>query len=104
MTQLADFIRKHGLAALAAGGLLLALALHALNLWLGNLNQDEGWYLYSALEQAAGRLPYRDFFFSQGPLMPRVYGLLAPLWAPMGVAGVRALTALLGLCCAGLAA
>ena len=104
MTQLADFIRKYGLAALAAGALLLALALHALNLWLGNLNQDEGWYLYAALEQAAGRLPYRDFFFSQGPLMPRVYGLLVPLWAPLGVAGGRALTALLGLCGAGLAA
>ena len=104
MTQVNDFLRKHGLAALAVGAGLLAMALHLLNLWLGNLNQDEGWYLYAALERAAGHLPYRDFFFSQGPLMPRVYGLLSPLWAPFGVAGGRALTALLGLGGAGLAA
>ncbi|NLF86250.1 MAG: hypothetical protein GX571_09120, partial [Lentisphaerae bacterium] len=99
-----DFLRKDGRIVLAVSAGLLALALHLLNLWLGNLNQDEGWYLYAALEQAAGRLPYRDFFFSPGPFMPRVYGLLAPLWAPLGVAGGRALTALLGLGGAGLAA
>ena len=104
VTQVNDFLQKNGLAALAVGAGLLALALYVLNLWLGNLNLDEGWYLYAALEQAAGRLPYRDFFFSQGPLMPRVYGLLSPFWAPFGVAGGRALTALLGLCGAVLAA
>ena len=98
MTRENGIIPKDGLIVLAAGALLLALVLYAANLWLGNLNQDEGWYLYAALENAAGRLPYRDFFFSQGPLMPRVYGLLAPLWAPAGVAGGRALTALFGLC------
>jgi hypothetical protein len=98
MTRENGFIPKDGLIVLAVGALLLALVLYAANLWLGNLNQDEGWYLYAALENAAGRLPYRDFFFSQGPLMPRVYGLLAPLWAPAGVAGGRALTALFGLC------
>ena len=104
VTQVNDVIRKYGLAALVVGAGLLALALYVLNLWLGNLNQDEGWYLYAALERAAGRLPYRDFFFSQGPLMPRVYGLLSPFWAPFGVAGGRAVTALLGLGGAGLAA
>jgi hypothetical protein len=99
-----DHFQKHGLTGLALGAVLLAAALYTLNAWLGNLNQDEGWYLYAALEQAAGRLPYRDFFFSQGPFMPRVYGLLAPLWSPQGVAGGRVLTALFGLGGAALAA
>jgi hypothetical protein len=76
---------------------VLALALFAANFWFGPLNQDEGWYLYAALSWNEGRLPYRDFFFTQGPVLPAVYGWLAPLWSPFGVAGGRALTALLGL-------
>jgi hypothetical protein len=84
-----------GLAAVAAAGLACVLA--AANFWFGNLNQDEGWYLYAALESARGRLPYRDFFFTQGPLLPLVYGWLAPLWSPWGVAGGRLLTSVLGL-------
>ncbi len=88
---------RFALPALALGAAVLALALALANGCFGNLNQDEGWYLHAALEQAAGRRPYRDFFFTQGPVMPAVYGLLAPLWADHGVAGGRALTALLGL-------
>lgn len=87
-----------------AGAVLLALALYLLNTWLGTLNQDEGWYLYAALEQSAGRMPYRDFFFSQGPFMPVVYGLLAPLWAPWGLLGGRLLTVGFGLGACGLTA
>jgi hypothetical protein len=86
---------KLGLAALVAVGLGLVLA--AANFWFGNLNQDEGWYLYAALESARGRLPYRDFFFTQGPVMPLLYGWLAPLWSPWGVAGGRLLSGVLGL-------
>ena len=77
--------------------LVLALVLSAANLWFGLLNQDEGWYLYAALETTRGHLPYRDFFFTQGPVLPVVYGWLAPLWAQYGVAGGRMLTLLLGL-------
>ena len=65
--------------------------------WFGNLNQDEGWYLYAARAVADGRMPYRDFFFTQGPLMPYLYGLFAPLWSPHGVLGGRVFTAALGL-------
>ncbi len=36
---------------------------------------------------ADGRMPYRDFFFTQGPLMPYLYGLFAPLWSPHGGGG-----------------
>lgn len=78
--------------------LALTGALYAANLWFGLLNQDEGWYLYAALETMRGHLPYRDFFFTQGPVLPVVYGWLSPLWAPGGVAGGRALTVLLGFC------
>src|SRR5690554_5340670 len=85
-------------------GLLLALCIYGFNLWFGNLNQDEGWYLYAALERSEGRLPYRDFFFTQGPVLPWVYGWLAPVWAGFGLVGGRALTAVLGLAGGGLSA
>ena len=83
-------------AALALAG-CGALGLYAVAVWFGNLNQDEGWYLYAARSVAEGREPYRDFFFTQGPVMPHVYALLAPLWQPFGVLGGRVLTAFLGL-------
>ena len=74
-----------------------SVALYAASVWFGNLNQDEGWYLYAARAVADGRLPYRDFFFTQGPVMPYLYGLFAPLWSPHGVLGGRIFTAVLGL-------
>lgn len=92
-----------GFAGIAAG-----LAVSIFCILFGPLNQDEGWYLYAARLFSEGRYPYRDFFFTQGPVMPAVYGLLAPLWSPFGVLGGRTLTALLGFltafCAAGLAA
>ena len=88
--------RKWVLAAGAAAG-AAAVVIAAAAVWLGPLNQDEGWYLYAALETAAGRLPYRDFFFTQGPVLPMVYGWLAPLWSDAGVLGGRIVTATLGL-------
>ncbi|MDD4101136.1 MAG: hypothetical protein PHU80_00710 [Kiritimatiellae bacterium] len=84
-----------------------ALAMYGFAVWFGNLNQDEGWYLYAARMVAAGKQPYRDFFFTQGPVMPFVYGLFYNIWSGGGVLGGRVLTAFLGLagccCAAGLA-
>jgi hypothetical protein len=95
--------RKWVLAAgMVAGAAAVAIAAAAIA--FGPLNQDEGWYLYAALETAAGRLPYRDFFFTQGPLLPVVYGWLAPLWADTGVLGGRIVTAALGLLASALGA
>lgn len=74
-----------------------SVTLYTAAVWFGNLNQDEGWYLYAARAVADGRMPYRDFFFTQGPLMPYLYGLFAPLWSPHGVLGGRVFTAALGL-------
>jgi hypothetical protein len=80
--------------------LAAALLLLGLNLWFGNLNQDEGWYLYAARQVAAGRLPYADFAFTQGPLMPYAYVPALPWVDAWGVAGGRLYTALLGLAAA----
>ncbi len=41
----------------------------------GPLNADEGWYLYSSQLVFQGLLPYRDFAYTQMPLLPYVYGL-----------------------------
>lgn len=67
------------------------------NLIFGELNQDEGWYLYAARLVQEGQLPFRDFAFTQGPMLPLVYAMGQSLVAQWGLAGGRALTALLGL-------
>lgn len=77
--------------------------LAAANLLFGELNQDEGWYLYAARLVREGDLPYRDFAFTQGPLMPIAYALLFGAVERWGVGGGRAVTALMGLAAAALA-
>ena len=88
-----------GLPWLLAGGGALCVAYFSI--WYGGLNQDEGWYLYAAQMVRAGKMPYRDFFFTQGPALPFVYSALAGLWAPdallSGLLGGRVVTFLLGL-------
>ena len=74
-----------------------AAALAAANVWFGPLNQDEGWYLLAAQNVSRGMVPYRDFLYTQGPVLPFVYGAFADNWSPGGVLGGRILTALLGL-------
>ena len=83
-------------------GVVLAatIALHAANLHLGPLNQDEGWYLYGARLVTEGQLPYVDFVSTQGPVMSFVYAFAYPLTAKWGVAGGRFLTVIFGLACA----
>jgi len=94
-------LRKRGHQFCIWGSLFLAVAaavvLYAFAVWFGNLNQDEGWYLYAARRVADGAAPYRDFFFTQGPVMPYVYGAFSGLWSPYGVLGGRVATACLGL-------
>jgi len=91
--------------SIKAARLLAALAMFviaAMAVWWGGLNQDEGWYLYAAQMVRDGFLPYRDFFFTQGPAMPFVYSVLAPAWtstsSPLhGLIGGRVVTLALGL-------
>ena len=64
----------------SAAAILLAAVVAAftaaLAVWWGGVNQDEGWYLYAARLVGEGKLPYRDFFFTQGPVLPFVYSVL----------------------------
>lgn len=83
--------------------LAAALLLSGGSVLFGNLNQDEGWYLYAAGMVDRGVEPYRDFAFTQGPMLPRVYALFYGVVRGQGVLGARVLTALLGLAGCGLA-
>lgn len=74
-----------------------AVALAAANVWLGPLNQDEGWYLLAGRNGVRGLVPYRDFFYTQGPVHPLVYSAFAGSWSWGGVLGGRVFTALIGL-------
>jgi len=81
----------------------LSILLSATNLFLGDLNQDEGWYLYAAKQVAVGKVLYHDFMFTQGPALPVVYSVLFPIIEKLGVGGGRLITALFGLGAAGMA-
>ncbi|NLG34594.1 MAG: hypothetical protein GX548_04485 [Lentisphaerae bacterium] len=72
------------------------LSLSGLNFWMGELNQDEGWYLYAAGQIREGRLPYRDFAFTQPPLLPLVYSWGYGWIERFGVAGGRAMSWIFG--------
>lgn len=77
------------------GGAVLGFTLlcYLANVFLGMLNQDEGWYLYAARLVMEGSVPHRDFFFTQGTVMPVVYACLGWCWSSLGVLGGRLLTA-----------
>jgi len=79
------------------------LVLFAASLWLGEVNQDEGWYLYAGRLAAEGELPFIDFATTQGPVMSLAYAAAWPLVRAWGVAGGRLFTAALGLLTAALA-
>ena len=64
--------------------------------WMGGLNQDEGWYLYAANLVSSGKLPYRDFAYTQGPVLPIVYSAFADVWRHEGLLGARIFTLALG--------
>ncbi len=76
---------------------LAVVVLGGASVWMGGLNQDEGWYLYAANLVAEGKMPYRDFFFTQGPVLPRFYSAFAWAWRGGGLLGARILTLAIGL-------
>ena len=82
---------------------VFTLGLFGASLWLGPLNQDEGWYLYGGRLVAEGKLPFVDFATTQGPVMSVAYAAAWPLARTWGVMGGRLFTAGLGLVTAALA-
>ena len=72
------------------------VVLGAAAVWLGGLNQDEGWYLYAANMVAEGKTLYKDFFFTQGPTMPSFYRAFTWIWGAWGLLGARIFTLVLG--------
>ena len=98
MRRILDFARAGRAPWILAA--VVSACLSFLAVWFGGLNQDEGWYLYAAQMVRAGKLPFRDFFYTQGPAMPIVYSVLAPVWgmdSPLhGLLGGRLLTLVLG--------
>lgn len=99
MSRFADLTKSFRTPWLLATAAALCLSVAAV--WWGGLNQDEGWYLYAAQMVHAGKLPYHDFFYTQGPAMPFVYSALSPIWtmpgSPLhGLLGGRILTLLFG--------
>ena len=65
------------------GLLLLVLAVHGVSafwhVFHGSLNADEGFYALAARAVWQGELPYRDFGYTQMPLLPYVNGLVFQL-------------------------
>lgn len=84
-------MKRYGVLALFAFAVLAGAAV-----MLGGLNQDEGWYLYAANLVAEGKMPYRDFFYTQGPLLPLVYSAFTPAWETLGLLGGRLVTVAIG--------
>jgi hypothetical protein len=80
-----------------SGAVLATLLLFGMNLYFGDLNQDEGWYLYGAKLVKEGKLPYVDFASTQGPVLSFCYSLGYPLVERFGIAGGRLLTCCLGI-------
>lgn len=72
----------------------LALALPVVS--FGRLTADEGWYLLASMNVADGQQPYRDFLFTQTPLLPYVYAVALSVVGPTLVAA-RFVSMLFGL-------
>ncbi len=61
---------------------------------------DGGWYLMAAEKIASGKVPYRDFFFPQGPIMVYLYSFSASSDYPVIYGRIQsAVMSLIGLFC-----
>jgi len=63
-----------GSRALLIGVMVYGLAA-CMYVLLGQPNADESWYIYASQQVFRGALPYRDFAYTQMPLLPYVYGV-----------------------------
>ncbi len=83
--------------------LLGTLLLYLISLWWGEINQDEGWYLYAGRMIVEQHVPYRDFAFTQGPVMAYFSAMAYPLVQWQGVLGGRMLNVMVAWGALGLA-
>jgi hypothetical protein len=83
---------RFGVAVLGAA----IVSVHAIYVWWGRPNDDEGWYLYAGRLVAGGELPYRDFAYTQTPLFPYLLAPVQSLFGP-GILAGRVTTAVLGI-------
>jgi hypothetical protein len=72
-------IVRRGLAVLRVQSAFLVLTVAllaelALLLWFRQVNLDEGWYLWASKLVYEGKVLYRDFAYTQTPLLPYIYG------------------------------
>ncbi len=44
------------------------------------INLDEGWYLYASKLVYEGKMLYKDFAYTQGPVFPYVYGIFQQIF------------------------
>lgn len=86
--------RKHYIALVGALSLVY-LAVLLLYATRRGLNPDEGFYPLAARLVWEGKIPYRDFLFSQGPLIPYIYGWIAGLH-PQSLVAMRFVSVALG--------
>ena len=84
--------------------LLISLILIGLAFVWCNGPDDGGWYMNASFKAATGQLPYRDFFFPQGPLMVYLFAPVArsanPIMFGRLLAMIMGFTGLMFFCAA----
>ena len=84
---------------LTVGCIILYIATSIVFIFYGELNADEGWYLYAGKLVYSGDILYKDFAFTQTPLLPYVYGFFqnfssSPLFLGRTISVILSTTAL----------
>ena len=85
---------KHGVIVAAVFSLLYFAAL-AYYVQVRGLDPDEGYYPLAARLVSEGKIPYHDFQFPQGALIPYVYSWVSAVY-PRSVVSMRMVSAALG--------
>src|SRR5919201_503325 len=86
--------------AIALGMAVTAAFLVPLAVW-GGVDNDEGYYGLAAKLAFQGEIPYHDFFYTQAPLLPYVYGAWMQVFG-VSLEATRALSVIFGLALGGL--
>lgn len=82
-------------AAIAAAAVIAYAVIASAYVSRGHANNDEGFYAYASREVMRGRIPYRDFGYTQTPVLPYVEGVLMSATG-FGISHQRTLNAVWG--------